>query len=96
MISHYLLGDSMLFLAAAAISFCLTLGGILGCSRFLPKDHGREFAVNGSLSKGKARGAGLILILALIASGVICLPLTIEYIIYFGALCLEMMRGYLY
>ncbi|MDE6087556.1 MAG: phospho-N-acetylmuramoyl-pentapeptide-transferase, partial [Oscillospiraceae bacterium] len=37
----------------------------------------------------------LILILALIASGVICLPLTIEYIIYFAALFVEMMSGYL-
>ncbi|MDE6729345.1 MAG: phospho-N-acetylmuramoyl-pentapeptide-transferase [Oscillospiraceae bacterium] len=95
MISHYLVGDNMLFLAAAVISFGLTLGGILGLSRFLPKDHGREFAVNGALSKGKARGAGLILILALIASGVVCLPLTIEYMIYFAALFVEMMSGYL-
>ena len=26
----------------------------------LPHDHGRAFAVNGELSKGKARGSGLI------------------------------------
>ena len=27
---------------------------------FLPVDHGREFAVNGALSKGKTRGVGHI------------------------------------
>ena len=29
----------------------------------LPHDHGRAFAVNGELSKGKARGSGLIFVL---------------------------------
>ena len=66
-------------LIAAIVSFLLTFGGIILGSKFLPKDHGREFAVNGALSKGKARGAGLILILALIAASVICLPLNMEY-----------------
>ena len=28
---------------------------------FLPKDQGREYAINGALSKGKIRGVGLIL-----------------------------------
>lgn len=95
MISYYLSENKLLFLVAAFISFGLTLGGILGFSGFLPKDHGREFAVNGALSKGKARGAGLLLILALIVSGVLCLPLTVEYIIYLAALFVEMMSGYL-
>ena len=31
----------------------------------LPHDHGREFAVNGALSKGKARGSGLIFVLCI-------------------------------
>ncbi|MDE6657236.1 MAG: phospho-N-acetylmuramoyl-pentapeptide-transferase, partial [Oscillospiraceae bacterium] len=73
--------DNIIFLISAIISFGLTLVGILGFAKYLPKDHGREFAVNGALSKGKARGAGLILILALIISCVICLPLNLEYLI---------------
>ncbi len=85
--------DSLL--PAAAVAFLLTLLGILVGTRFLPKDHGREFAVNGALSKGKARGAGLILILALIVSAILCIPLKLEYIIYLAALFLEMMSGYL-
>lgn len=82
-------------LLSAVISFALTFGGIVAGSKFLPKDHGREFAVNGALSKGKARGAGLILILALILSCVLCMPLKTEYIIYLAAIFIEMMSGYL-
>lgn len=83
------------YLFTAVVAFVLTLAGILLFSRFLPKDQGREFAVNGALSKGKARGAGLILIAALIVSGILCLPLSVEYIIYLAALFVEMMSGYL-
>lgn len=83
------------FLVMAVVSFVLTLAGILVGTRFLPKDQGREFAVNGALSKGKARGAGLLLILALIVSAVLCIPLSVEYIIYLAALFVEMMSGYL-
>ncbi len=85
--------ESELF--AGAIAFLVTLAAILGFSRFLPKDHGREFAVNGALSKGKARGAGLLLILALIVTEVLYQPLSVEYIIYMAALFLEMLSGYL-
>ena len=31
----------------------------------LPQDHGRAFAVDGELSKGKARGSGLIFVLCI-------------------------------
>ena len=48
--------DAMAFLLAFALT-------ALTDSIFrdkLPHDHGRAFAVNGELSKGKARGSGLI------------------------------------
>lgn len=83
------------FLVAAVLAFLLTLGGLTFGRRFLPKDQGREFAVNGALSKGKARGAGLILIIALILSVVLMCPLSVEIIIYLAALFLEMLSGYL-
>ncbi len=43
----------------------------------LPHDHGRAFAVNGELSKGKARGSGLIFVLciALVTLAVVPLPI---------------------
>lgn len=75
--------------------FILTLLGLIFGRRFLPKDQGREFAVNGELSKGKDRGAGIILILALIIGAILFVPLSIEYIIYLIALFLEMLSGFL-
>ncbi len=77
------------------IPILLTFGGILGFQRFLPKDQGREFAVNGALSQGKPRGAGIILIIAFTLSCVLCMPLPAEYIIYLAAIFVEMMSGYL-
>ena len=87
--------DPVYYLLAAAAAFLLTLGGLVLGRQFLPKDQGREFAVNGALSRGKARGAGLILILALIVGGVLFIPLSLEYVIYFAALFFEMLSGYL-
>ena len=40
----------------------------------LPHDHGREFAVNGGLSKGKARGSGLIFVLCIALVSLAFLP----------------------
>ena len=40
----------------------------------LPHDHGREFAVNGALSKGKARGSGLIFVLCIALVSMAFLP----------------------
>ncbi len=87
--------DRALLLIGAAAAFLLTLLGICCCSRFLPKDHGREFAVNGSLSQGKPRGAGIILMIAFILACVLIVPLSVEYAIYLAALFVEMMSGYL-
>ena len=90
-----LLGGSGVLLVGAVISFLLTIVGLILGRKILPKDQGREFAVNGALSKGKARGAGLILILVLIVASTLCIPFSVEYIIYLGALFLEMLSGYL-
>lgn len=82
-------------LICAAAAFLLTIIGIAGFSRFLPKDQGRQFAVNGSLSQGKPRGAGLILIIMFTVSAVLFLPLNVEYCIYLAAIFVEMLSGYL-
>ena len=53
--------DAMAFLLAFALT-------ALTDSIFrdkLPHDHGRAFAVNGELSKGKARGSGVIFVLCI-------------------------------
>ncbi|MBR3631373.1 MAG: phospho-N-acetylmuramoyl-pentapeptide-transferase [Oscillospiraceae bacterium] len=82
-------------LASAAVAFFLALLGLIYGRRFLPKDQGREFAINGEKSRGKDRGAGIILILAVIVSVVLFVPLSLEYVIYLAALFLEMLSGYL-
>ena len=60
----------------------------------LPQDHGRAFAVNGELSKGKARGSGLIFVLCIGLVTLAVVPLRTEYIIYTVLLIASMLSGY--
>ena len=60
----------------------------------LPHDHGREFAVNGALSKGKARGSGLIFVLCIALVSLAFLPFKVEYVIYTILLIASMLSGY--
>lgn len=86
---------ALYYLITGGTAFLLTLGCLTFGRRFLPKDQGREFAVNGALSKGKARGAGLLLILVLIAAAVLFLPLDLGMIVFLAALFFEMLSGFL-
>ena len=61
----------------------------------LPHDHGRAFAVNGELSKGKARGSGLIFVLCIALVSLACLPFNSEYVVYNVQLIASMLSGYL-
>lgn len=82
-------------LVGFVLGMVLTALGIRLFGRYLPKDQGREFAVNGALSVGKTRGVGIVMITALVIACVVSVPLTVEYIIYLAALFIEMMSGYL-
>ena len=82
--------DAMAFLLAFALTALMD-------SVFrdkLPHDHGREFAVNGALSKGKARGSGLIFVLCIALVSLAFLPFRVEYIIYTVLLIASMLSGY--
>ena len=61
----------------------------------LPKDQGREFAVNGQLSQGKARGSGLIFITTFALSCALFIPLSLETILYLVFIYGAMVTGYL-
>lgn len=61
----------------------------------LPHDHGRAFAVNGELSKGKARGSGLIFVLCIALVSLAFLPFNTEYVVYNVLLIASMLSGYL-
>ena len=62
---------------------------------FLPVDQGREFAVNGALSKGKTRGVGLTFVIVFIICSLLFMPITREFIIYCILLFAIMLSGYL-
>ena len=62
--------------------------------KILPKDQGREFAVNGSLSEGKARGAGLIFVTCFVFLTALFIPLSLELVIYLALIYLAMLSGY--
>ena len=49
---------NIMALAGLVFAFIMTCLLLVKCNDRLPKDQGREFAVNGALSAGKPRGAG--------------------------------------
>lgn len=61
---------------------------------FLPKDKGRQYAINGEASKGKIRGVGLIIICSFVLCSVFLLPVTKEIILYDLLIFAEMLSGY--
>ena len=61
----------------------------------LPHDHGRAYMVNGELSKGKARGSGLIFVLCIALVTLAFMPFRTEYLIYNVLLVASMLSGYL-
>lgn len=80
------------------ISLVLTFIGtavlLWALKRFLPQDGGRDFALNGKLSKGKHRGAGIIFILFFVAMSLLFVPIQKEYLIYCLLLTAAMLSGY--
>ncbi len=61
----------------------------------LPQDQGRAFAVNGQLSKGKARGAGVLFIPSIALVTMAFVPFSVELLIYMVLLVASMLSGYL-
>ena len=86
---------NIMALAGLVFAFIMTCLLLAKCNDRLPKDQGREFAVNGALSAGKPRGAGFIFILVFIVSIVLFCELNTEIIIYLVLLAAAMMTGFL-
>ena len=63
-------------------AFALTCFAIYMGKNILPRDGGRAYAINGSKSVGKPRGAGIIFILVFTITCMIFVNLTSEIIIY--------------
>lgn len=61
----------------------------------LPRDIGRDFAVDGKLSAGKPRGAGIIFVLIFIVAVVLFAPWNTEIIVYLILIAASMLTGFL-
>lgn len=89
------LTPNQILMLGMLVTFVLTFLLLKHPFPFLPSDHGRDFAVNGSLSKGKLRGVGLTFVLCFLAGSLLFMPLDREYLIYAILLLAMMMSGYL-
>lgn len=65
------------------------------CGGLLPRDGGRDFAVDGKLSQGKPRGAGFVFILIFAVAVLLFLPLERERLIYMILTVAAMLTGFL-
>lgn len=61
----------------------------------LPRDGGRKYAINGALSKGKPRGAGIIFIIIFTILTLLFIPFRVETLIYLILIICAMISGYL-
>lgn len=96
MIAYFVTGNAPL-LAFVGILFAFAMTCLLTskCKGLLPRDMGRAFAVDGKLSAGKPRGAGMIFILVFAASVLLFADLHVEILIYLALVVVEMLTGYL-
>ena len=65
------------------------------CGHLLPRDGGRDYAVDGKLSQGKPRGAGFVFILIFSVAAFIFLPLDRERSVYVILTVAAMLTGFL-
>ena len=76
------------------VAFFATTGLMKALADKLPHDQGRAFAVEGALSKGKVRGAGIVFVLVYVATSVIFDRISVEKIIYLAVIVATMFTGY--
>lgn len=77
------------------LGFGLSAALIALCRDKLPQDHGRAYAVNGQISKGKARGSGVIFIPVFAAVTLLVTPFSLERCAYLFLTLAAMLTGYL-
>ncbi len=87
--------ESIIALLRAAVAFLGTFFFLKWMMPYLPSDQGREYAVDGALSKGKARGAGIVFVLVFVVTVLLFTPVKLEHIIYLILVVLAMLTGFL-
>lgn len=85
---------TLVLLVPMLCSFLIVFFSLKFFKRILPKDQGRAFAVNGALSEGKPRGAGIIFVTSFTLCTALFYPLDIENIIYLVLVYAAMLSGY--
>ncbi len=85
---------SVIAFAGIIFAFAATCIAIAKMNRFLPKDMGRRFAHDGSLSAGKPRGAGIIFVFVFAVSALLFADISTELLIYLGLIVVEMLTGF--
>ncbi len=89
------LEPNQIAVAGILVAFLLAFLGLKFPFPFLPTDQGRDFAVDGALSKGKTRGVGLTFVSVFVICSFLFMPISTEYIIYCILLLAIMLSGYL-
>ena len=69
-----LLSPNQIAVVGILVAFLVTFICLKFPFSFLPVDQGRDFAVNGALSKGKTRGVGLTFVLVFIVCSLLFMP----------------------
>ncbi len=85
---------SLLAFGGILFAFALTVYATGKFGAYLPKDAGRDFAVQGKLSAGKPRGAGILFVSSFAAAVLLFTPLKAEYGIYLLLIILSMLAGF--
>lgn len=85
---------TLVLLVPMLCSFLIAFFSLKFFKRILPKDQGRAFAVNGALSEGKPRGAGIIFVTSFTLCTALFYPLDVENIIYLVLVYAAMLSGY--
>ena len=93
----HLLGNfdfSVIAFIGIIFAFAATCIAIAKLNRFLPKDLGRQFAHDGTLSAGKPRGAGIIFVFVFAVSALLFAQINAEIVIYILLIIVEMFTGF--
>ncbi len=82
-------------LIGALLSFVLTFIALKLFEKKLPTDGGREFAVDGTKSIGKPRGAGIVFIIVFTVISLFFTNLSLENLLYYLLIIFCMLTGFL-
>ena len=95
---YYIVNESftnIMAFVSILFAFAFTIAAIALGKNLLPRDAGRAYAINGSKSVGKPRGAGMIFILTFTITCALFVNLSAELIIYLILVLAAMLSGYL-